>query len=194
MNIQEALAYINCKDISTLDQRTEVLLFELKQKILTKPFHPRVYKKYKEEINKLHDVISFLYGTESSQMSNEQTFIITLENDNPSIFISSYLTIKQKVMLEISMAKNFISLSHSLSKSLALNREYAQKWLPYNKQDLILERSLISSDGMEWVKIKNWILDHQMDNWDEMNKVVNHCDELKMELKRFSNFYPLGKT
>ncbi|MFM7473581.1 MAG: hypothetical protein ACKO00_06665, partial [Crocinitomicaceae bacterium] len=94
MTESEALAIIGCKSIDELDDQLELLIFSLKQKILTKSFHPKVFKKYFDEIVRLKEAVSTI--KKDLGFKEVQVAFNALGDKNPTTLIENFLEQKQR--------------------------------------------------------------------------------------------------
>lgn len=69
MTETEAFAIIGCNSLDELDDQLELLIFSLKQKILTKSFHPKVFKNISMKLFAIKKLFPQLRKTLTSRKS-----------------------------------------------------------------------------------------------------------------------------
>jgi len=189
MTIKEALAYLGCNDLDELNEREEQLLFEIKQKLLRKPFHLKIFNKYKEEAERIQRVLCVLDNTKRENVSHSENY--SIDESMPSRFITSYLQVKQHMLLTINSALNFTDLFAKINDYINFQHAWAAKWLghysvSYKSQD----DKLNPYDDMIWVRIKSWIIEGNRDDWNILFQ-GDLQESLIAEMERFKNNYQL---
>ncbi len=188
MTETEALAIFGCKSIDGLDDQLELLIFSLKQKILTKSFHPKVFKKYFDEIVRYKEAVSTIKKDPS--FMEVQVALNTLSDKNPTALIENFLEQKQKSLLAIANSTNFFTLEFNLNLHLMLHQNWISSWLKYielNVSSKHLPRPYI--DDMQWVRFKQLIVVSDLNSWELLTSKEKKSAEIEDLLEKISSYF-----
>ncbi|HBW85678.1 MAG TPA: hypothetical protein DEF82_02740 [Crocinitomicaceae bacterium] len=167
MTESEALALIGCKSIYELDDKLELLIFSIKQKILTKSFHPKVFKKYFDEIVRYKEAISRIkkdFGYREVQVAFN-----ALSDKNPATLIENFLEQKQRSLLAIANSNDIFTLESNFNLYLKLHQNWITCWSKFLDFKVATYQSQRSNmDDMEWVRLKQLIQTNELNSWESL--------------------------
>ena len=188
MTETEAFAIIGCNSLDELDDQLELLIFSLKQKIITKPFHSKVIKKYSDEIIRYKEAVSTIKKDPS--FMEVQLAFKTLSDKNPTTLIEDFLEQKQNSLLAIANSTNFFTLESNLNLHLMLHQNWISSWLKYielNVSSQQLPRPYI--DDMQWVRFKQLIVVSDLNSWELLTSKEKKSAEIEDLLEKISSYF-----
>ena len=188
MTETEAFAIIGCNSLDELDDQLELLIFSVKQKIITKPFHPKVFKKYFDEIIRYKEAVSTIKKDPS--FMEVQLAFNTLSDKNPTTLIEDFLGQKQNSLLAIANSINFFTLESNLNLHLMLHQNWISSWLKYielNESSQQLPRPYI--DDMQWVRFKQLIVVSDLNSWELLTSKEKKSAEIEDLLGKISSYF-----
>jgi len=189
MNEKEVLAIFGCQSITELAEKKELTLFSLKQKIIQKPFHPKLFKKYISEVQRFKETCSYrLLEPVLADSTNSNTGLNAV---SPELLIESFLKEKQRLLLMISGAVDFKQLEDACNSYMHLNTSWIFKWSQLMPSDHLKSPTSINQiEDMEWVAIKRLIQIEGIKNWEElfMNKVSTKLQSALRDIRNHINY------
>lgn len=188
MTESEAFAIIGCNSLDELDDQLELIIFSVKQKIITKPFHSKVFKKYSDEIIRYKEAVSTIKKDPS--FMEVQVAFNTLSDKNPTTLIENFLEQKQNSLLAIANSINFFTLESNLNLHLMLHQNWISSWLKYielNVSSQQLPRPYI--DDMQWVRFKQLIVVSDINSWELLTSKEKKSAEIEDLLEKISSYF-----
>lgn len=188
MTESEALAIIGCKSIDELDDQLELLIFSLKQKILTKSFHPKVFKKYFDEIVRLKEAVSTI--KKDLGFKEVQVEFNTLGDKNPTTLIENFLEQKQRSFLAIANSNDIFTLESNFNLHLKLHQNWISSWSKFLDFKVATSQGQLSNmDDMEWVRFKQFILTNELNSWESLITEKKNPLEIEDLLEKTSSYF-----
>jgi hypothetical protein len=167
MTESEALALIGCKSIYELDDKLELLIFSIKQKILTKSFHPKVYKKYFGEIVRYKEAVSTI--KKDPDFKKVPVAFNALSDKNPATLIENFLEQKQRSLLAIANSNDIFTIESNFNLHFKLYQNWITCWSKFlNFKVATSQVQLSNIDDMEWVRLKQLIQTNELNSWESL--------------------------
>jgi hypothetical protein len=188
MTETEAFAIIGCNSLDELDDQLELLIFSLKQKILTKSFHPKVFKKYFDEIVRYKEAVSTI--KKDPNFKEVQVAFNTLSDKNPATLIENFLEQKQRSLLAIANSNDILTLESNFNSYLKLHQHWITCWSKFLEFKVATSQSQRSNmDDMEWVRFKQFILTKELNSWESLITEKKNPLEIEDLLKKINSYF-----
>jgi len=188
MTESEALAIIGCKSIEELDDQLESLIFSIKQKILTKSFHPKVFKKYFDEIVRLKEAVSTI--KKDPDFKEVPVAFSALSDKNPATLIEFFLEQKQRSLLAIANSNDIYTLESNFNLHFKLYQNWITCWSKFLDFKVATSQGQLSNmDDMEWVRFKQFILTNELNSWESLITEKKNPLEIEDLLKKTNSYF-----
>ncbi len=188
MTETEALAIIGCKSIDELDDQLELLIFSLKQKILTKSFHPKVFKKYFDEIVRYKEAVSTI--EKNTDFKEIQLEFNELDDRNPTALIENFLEQKQKSLLAIANSNDVFTLEFKFNLHFKLHQNWISSWSKFLDFKVPISQGQQSNiDDLEWVRFKQLIVVNDFNSWELLTSIETKSAEIEDLLEKISSYF-----
>jgi len=188
MTETEALAIIGCKSIDELDDQLELLIFSLKQKILTKSFHPKVFKKYFDEIVRYKEAVFTI--EKNTDFKEIQLEFNELDDRNPTALIENFLEQKQKSLLAIANSNDVFTLEFNFNLHFKLHQNWISSWSKFLDFKVPISQGQQSNiDDLEWVRFKQLIVVNDFNSWELLTSIETKSAEIEDLLEKISSYF-----